>query len=219
MRIAELLDHHEQCVAYESRITGMLRAKEFPAVFSVCEESLPHIVPAIQYRKKKSIEPETPSLLAFRAISKYAPAFFEHAAMETLLTFVKSNRLLANHEQRFLQLVESALECEEVARVLWNHIEQHTGFLQRNIHETLGIDQDTAVGVLNIWEEFGVIFREPECGSYRLRFRTRLDALVEGICPSCGVRGKGRKEVFFRATACKKCGAENHYHLTNAENE
>ena len=35
----------------------------------------------------------------------------------------------------------------------------------------------------------------------------------QGVCPACGVRGKGRKELFFRPVPCKRCGAEGHYHI------
>jgi transposase-like protein len=60
MRKAEMEAHHDAHTALEGKIKTMLDNREFPAVFSVCVASLPHIVPTIKYRKHKGLKPETP---------------------------------------------------------------------------------------------------------------------------------------------------------------
>lgn len=74
MRIAELEAHYDALVESERTIRKMVDNYEFPAAFSVCLESFPHIVPAINYRKKRELTPEVPALLAFTTICKYAAA-------------------------------------------------------------------------------------------------------------------------------------------------
>ncbi len=217
MRIAEMETHHSEFIAAERAIRTMVGKREFPAVFSVCEASFPHIAPAIKYRKKREIHPETPELASFRIICKYAPPLFEHAILESLLDFVKSTRVLAKHENDYTQAIERAIEDEEIARSLWSHIEARPGFLQRHIREELGVSRQSAVAMVEIWEELGVIRREEHNRSYRLSFRSQLDQPVEGLCPACGIRGKGPKVAFLKALSCQKCGASGYYHIVNID--
>jgi hypothetical protein len=84
MKIAELEAHHAACVDAERSIRAMVENREFPAVLSFCVESFPHILPAIQFRKKREMTPEIPALLAFTTICRYAPPLFEHAVIESL---------------------------------------------------------------------------------------------------------------------------------------
>jgi hypothetical protein len=145
MKISEMEAHHDQYLALEGQIRAMVDDRGFPEVFLVCVSSFPHIVPAIKYRKHRGINPEAPSLLAFGTICKYAPPLFEHSALEALADFVKSERVLARNDNGYLQSAESALAQEEVARLVWNHIERQPGAIQRDLRKELGIDQDNVV--------------------------------------------------------------------------
>jgi hypothetical protein len=213
MKIADMESHHDEYAALDAKIRTMLENREFPAVFPVCEASFPHIVPAIKYRKKRGIEPETPALLSFGVITKYAPPLFEHSVLESLSGFVKSTRLLAKQEQGHLEAIEIAFEQEEMARVLWNHLEARPGFLQRDIRKELGIGQERALAIIEIWEELGVVGRRKESLSYALDFGSRLDAITGGVCQCCGVRGKGPREAFFKPVLCRNCGVKGYYHI------
>ncbi len=213
MRIAELEAHYDALVESERTIRKMVDNYEFPAAFSVCLESFPHIVPAINYRKKRELTPEVPALLAFTTICKYAPPLFEHFAIESLWAFVTSTRVLSQSEKNFLDSIETARRREQFAHTLWNHLENHSGMLQRDIRTELGVVQEDAAQMVEVWEELAVIDRQPEDRSYRLFFRTRLDTEMAGLCQNCGVRGKGRKELFFKPTKCQKCGTEDYYHI------
>ena len=208
MKQLELEDHFEQFTTLEGQIRTMLGNRAFPAVFSSCVESFPHIVPTIKYRKQKGIQPETPNFLSFSVICKSAPPLFEHAVINSLLEFVKSTRILAKHENAYLQRVQAALDREEIARIIWNHLEEQPGALQRDIRKSLGVSQETAVEIVELWENLGVVFRKPFENTYELHFRSRLDVEVEGVCQACGVRGRGRKELFLSRVSCKKCGKE-----------
>jgi hypothetical protein len=219
MKIAELEAHHEACIASERTIRAMVDNGSFPAVFSVCIESFPHIVGAIKYRKKREIAPEVPALLAFTTICKYAPPLFEHAAIESLSEFVKSVRILANHQNDYSGRIEAARNREQLARTLWNHLENSSGMLQCDIRTELGVVQEDAVEIVELWDVLGVVDRQATDESLRLCLRTRLDSEVTGVCPSCGVRGKGRKDLFFSLITCQKCGVRDYYHIEYARRQ
>jgi len=213
MKIAELEAHHEGFMESECSIRRMVDNLEFPAVFSYCIESFPHIVPSINYRKKREIFPTIPELLAFNTICRYAPPLFEHAAIDSLSDFVKSTRILSQSEKNFLLSIEASQKREQIAHVLWNHLEKNPGLFQRDIRTELGVIQEEAVAVVELWEKLGILDRHPEDRSYRLYFQTQLNEEITGLCPNCGVRGKGRKERFFQSVICQKCGVDGHYHI------
>ena len=193
MKIAELEAHHDACTDSGQTIRAMVDNGEFPKVFSVCTASFPHIVPAINFRKKRGIMPETPDFSAFTTIWKYAPPLFEYIAIESLLEFINSSRVLVQSEKDFLKMTEAARKHEQLAHRLWNHLERHPGLLQRDIRTELGVVQEDAVKIVEVWEELRIIDRQSEDRTYRLYFRTRLDTEMAGLCPNCGVRGTGRK--------------------------
>jgi hypothetical protein len=213
MKIAELEAHHDAYAESELTIEKMVNDHEFPTVLSFCVESFPHIVPAINYRKKKNFALNTFDPLAITTICKYAPPLFEHAAIESLAEFIKSTRILASSEKGYLSSIDAARKREQHAHKLWSCLEKRPETLQCNIHKELGVIHEDTIEIVELWEVLGVIDKEPEARSYRLRFRTQLDKEIEGRCQSCGVRGKGQKESFLKPVTCQKCGAKGYYHI------
>jgi len=213
MKKADMENHHDEYTALEARISAMVGKRDFPAVFPVCVATFEHIVPAIKHRRQSGIEPEMPALLSFGVICDYAPLLFEHSILESLLAFVRSTRLLTRHENGYLERAESASKREETARVLWNHLEQNPGVLEQSISQQLGVSHDIVVEIVEVWGEFGIVVRKKEQGGDRLHLRSVLDAEVQGVCPNCGIRGTGRKELFFKPISCQKCGVVGYYHI------
>jgi hypothetical protein len=213
VRKAELEDHHEQYLGLESKILAMVERAEFPALFAVCIETFPHIVPAMKYAKQAGVELAKPDLTPLATICRYAPALFEHPVIESLVTFLRSTRLLARHENGYLAAAEHALTLEETARAIWNHIERTPGALQRELGQTLGADQTEAAAVVEVWERLDILIRKQEGDTCRLDFRYRIDSEVEGVCHSCGARGRGRKEVLLKPIACPKCRTTGYFHM------
>lgn len=218
MRISEMEVHHSEYIALEERIRDMLESRAIPAVFSVCEATFPSFLPAIKYRKKRAIQPETPDWLAFGTICKYAPPLFEHRVLESLRTFVASTRPVAQHENRYLLRAEEALKCEDLAHRMWNHIARSSDSGQRDIATALRATDDAVAAIVCVWEELGIIPQEQErCN--RLLLATQLHAETDGLCPACGIRVRGRREAFFRVVTCKKCGAEGYYHIMYSDRQ
>jgi hypothetical protein len=211
MRLSEMEASHCTLADLERRIGEMLGNREFPEIFSVCNASFPHVVPSIKFRKRRGIEPEMPVLLSFNVICRYAPPLFENRVIESLSEFVSSNRPLARQENGYLDRVRTAFETLEAARLLWSHLERNPGLLERDVRIDIGVLRETAIAILEVWEDLNVVVRRKEGATYRLHYRTRIDEEADGVCQACGVRGRGRKELFFKPISCKKCGAEGYY--------
>ena len=220
MKIAEMEQHHNEFARLESRIDLMLSNREFPEVFSVCGQSLSHVDGAIQFRKKREMEPLVPRIAAVRAICKYAPAMFEHAVMESVSDFVSArrmSRLLDGHADDYIGIASKALDSERLARMLWNYLEKHPGFLQRDTSTALGCSQDSAIAIIEIWEELGIIRRKPEKNSYTLYLNSPLCTEAEGMCPTCGASGRGRRYYFYKSIPCPKCGTDAYFHIVSTD--
>ncbi len=213
MKIAEMEAGHDAYTSLEDKIRTMVAGRDFPAVFSVCVASFPHVVPAIKYRKQRGIEPETPDFLSFSVICKYAPLLFEHAAIASLSEFIKATRQLARDESGYLQMVENAIDRERIARLIWNYVEQHPAPLQRDVAGQIAVGQEVVIDTLQMWEKLGLILRTHESNTFRLAFWTRPESEAEGICRGCGVRGRGLKERFWKPIKCQRCGTEGYYHI------
>jgi hypothetical protein len=158
-------------------------------------------------------------LLSFHTIFRFAPPLFEHSVLDAALSFIKSMRQLSKHENGYLHAAVAAIEREELARLLWNQIEREPGISQRNLCASVHTDSKSVTQIIEIWWEFGLIVREAAHGSANLTLKTRMNDDTDGMCPSCGVRGKGRKELFLRSIVCRRCGSEVYYHIANATTE
>ena len=191
----------------------MVRGRQFPGVFSICTGSFVHVVPALKHRKLAGMSPVSPDFLAFQVICRYAPALFEHLALESLREFVAGTRLLARHENSYLDASDAALAREESARSIWDCIESQPGILQGDLERSLSIPENTVLAVLDVWHELGIVVREPEHNDSRVSLRTCLESDIVGVCHHCGVQGKGRKEAFLRSVMCQKCGNAGYYHI------
>jgi hypothetical protein len=131
--------------------------------------------------------------------------------------FVKSTRFFSQSMRSMLESADKARRREQLAHLLWNYLEQHPGAIQHDIGAKLSASQEETTAIVELWERLGILDRKTEDRSYRLHFRTSLDAEVDGACPACGVRGRGRKELFFRSAPCQRCGTKGHYYIEYGE--
>ena len=151
-----------------------------------------------------------PAFLAFTTICKYAPPLFEHSAIESLRAFVKSSRVLSQSEKNSIPLktLENAHNLPIRFGTTWNAIPGCFSATSARNSEWFRKMRSTSWSCGKSW----VSGSAPEGKSYRL-LPNAIDTEVEGSCPNCGVRGKGRKELFFRLIVCEKCSTEGYYHI------
>jgi len=214
MKISELEQIHADYLAAEVRIQERVGRREFPAVLDECTAALQHLGPAVQFRRRRQITPETPPLTPLDVILTYAPPLFEHAVLMSLMEWLKaSRRILASHPTNYSELAKAALVREDVARQAWNQIEREPGVLLGGLIDRLPVGRKSIEEILPTWEKLGIVICERTGFDVRLSLRTRLDEEIEAVCPACGVHGHAKKEVLWRHTNCKKCGASGHYHL------
>ncbi len=213
MRIAELEGHENALQNIESQIREKRAIRDFSTVFELCQAALPHVEPVFRLRKRRGDTPLAPSLLAFSALWKYGPPLFEYRTLKHVYDFIASTRFLARHENNYLKSTELAIGAAQTARVLWNCLESNPGFRQRRIRADLGLDQERAVSILEIWESLGIIDRFQEHGSYRLYLRTNLTQEAPGVCLNCNSRVKGRKARLLQPVKCKRCGVKGYFFL------
>ena len=127
MKIAELKAHYDALTDSEGTIETMVDNHEFPAVFSVCIESFPHIVPAINY-SRKGTSPRRRSI--FWQSPRYA------STRRRCLNTRQSNHWRSSSglrefwrlsEKGFQRPVEAAQKREQLAHAIWNHLERQPG--------------------------------------------------------------------------------------------
>lgn len=216
MKKAEMEAHYAAYLSCETNIRVMLDHRHFPNVLSACLESLAHVVTAIKYRKQWGDGKDTADLLPFGVICRYAPALFEHEPLERLLDFVRSERGLGPNRGAFVEAATAAWEREEKARLLWNHLAHWPETAERTVHELIGIDRPSGTEIIEVWVDLGLVIRGQAAGGPVLRLASQLSDEMEGICPSCGAIGRGRRELFFKPSVCQRCGTQGYYHIKYA---
>ena len=213
MRKAELEDHHAQYLTKEVALQQTVSERAFSRAFAICLDSLTHVIPVMQFRKITGITPEIPDFLCFNIICNFAPPLFAHEVLEAFHGFVVGTRKLARHEKGYLAASEAALKREDFARLLWDRIERHPGILKKELLSDTVFPLDVVEGILGVWGQLGVTSSELDSNDHRIFLRTRLDVDVVGACQACGVRGKGRKELFLEPVTCRKCASVGYYHI------
>jgi hypothetical protein len=214
VKISEMEQCHESYLAAEAEIRERVERREFPAVFDPCRKSFDQIGPAVQFRRRREISPEFPPLTPLDVVLTYAPPLFERTVLESLVDWLRaSRRILAAHPTNYWDLANAALAQEDAVRTAWNEIARQPGVVLADLLARLPVIRSGIERTLPIWETLGIVVCQRHGLDTRLCLRTRLDEEIEAVCPACGVRGRGKKEILWRNTTCKKCGASGHYHL------
>lgn len=206
MKIAEMEEHHRAYEELEAAVRNAVKHRAFEETFQHSRRCWEHIDGALQFRKKRNIQPVLPPLASITEPCRYAPVLFEHDLLLDVEQFVRGTRPLAKCQERdFPGEVAQALEREQIAWKLWNHIEEHPGCWQWEFRSHLGVEQGTAVQIVENWEEMGIVRRQKDGHSFHVSMSTQLESSVTGICPRCGARVTARKRVLFQLSACPAC--------------
>ncbi len=207
MRKSELLAHHQSFVDNETQVGERVQVRDFYGAIFVASRSLDHITPYLKVRRQSGESDDCP-LFPFEIICRFAPPLFDHASIELLRSFTHATRQLGKRRQSLIAMLEQASHEMDVNRLLWNLIERHPGV---PLNRTKFNSSASAMAAVSFWESLGIVSVEKATGA--VGFVTSLSGLTEGMCPSCGARGKAAKEAFFRAVTCPKCKAVDFLHL------
>ena len=112
MKIAELQAHHDAFTESDRTIRMMVADGEFATVFSACVESFPHIVPAINFRKKKSIAREYRICLPSPQPGNTARHSLSTPRSSHFLNLSKPPRVLMQSEKNFIESAKAARNRE-----------------------------------------------------------------------------------------------------------
>jgi hypothetical protein len=217
MRKFELQVDDDSLSEFHARIASHLQLNHFEAALSDSRASLAHIEPAIKFRKREKLDPHGAYLLGLETICVYAPPLFAHAILCETYEFVKSSRLLRQLDVSYVDRLDAAIRLEETARLTWNYLEAHSAEHEQVLGGHILEDRTEVRAILDVWHRAGLILSNNVSHGHGLRFCTRLDDPLVGICPACGARGLGRRDLFYQKTHCKRCGVECFYHILPAE--
>lgn len=165
-----------------------------------------HLEGMMKYRRKYE-EVDFRSVPCIDIVLRYAPLVLDHEVLGRLAELLRTRKSIDRHASDDLsQRVEAAKALMRAAHRLWDHVDKHGDFVQSRLRGTLGGDQDQWRWIAERWESMGLLRREKERGSYRLRHVTNLDESVTATCFECGTASAARKGDFLIPYPCAKCG-------------
>lgn len=206
MTKAEMQSHAE---AYEECYRHAVRAKEagdFEGVMDRAVMALPHVDGMMRYFEKVA-DAEFESVGAIDLILKYGPVLFAVDALAEVEAVLKAKKRIDREASADLAALTQAarvrmMDCHQV----WSLVEEQGSVLQAKLNDHLGGEQAYWRGLAERMEEVGVLKREFAGGTYWLTLRTRLEDVVEGVCPACGGKHRGVKEKMLEDGVCLACG-------------
>ena len=208
MKKAEMEYHSQQYsnlmrLALRAETSGMYQ--EAVSFALICWD---HADGMMQYERKYNNK-EFSSIPAIDMVLKHAPILFNNEALETLQDLLKNcKRVERNTSESLGDKLNRAREKMWAAHQLWGHIEMNPGCRQNDLQNELSGEQARWRGIVEMWEKMGLLHRKPSGGSYELSFRTRMDAVVRGKCPSCGEIVEAPKSMLIESQHCPECRSE-----------
>jgi hypothetical protein len=202
MKIAEMEYWHAIFSEQNTALRAMVSQRDYFGALSSCEKGFEAIIPALQYRKKKQLDPLTPHVMAFHVIWRFAPVLFAHDAIASLQSFIKANRFLSKHEDDFTGKTEAAYEEMMFAHgMLQSLVRTGVEPISRKELKSPECDAEQARKILDSWSEMGVV----QLTQTTAALTTNLDEKTLGVCPSCGVKAEAKRSLLFGRVVCKKC--------------
>jgi hypothetical protein len=140
-------------------------------------------------------------------VLKLAPRIFYAQALDNLGILLKQKKAVDRRASDDLaaRLEEARARMTKCHR-LWDLIEKFPGIRQDELRTMLGGDQAEWREAVEVWSSMGLVGREPDGGSYRLRLLMDLDAESIAACWQCGARQVGPKRSFLASKQCMTCG-------------
>jgi len=174
-----------------------------------------HIDGMMQYARRY-LDAQFDSIQAIDIVLRYAPLMFDFRALERLGGLLKDKRRIEKNTE--VSLGDRLAEAEDRMwdnHRLWHHLEWHPGQLQSELRQILGGNQDNWRAAAELWEKLGLVVRQVEANSYRLTLATRLGAVIEAKCYSCGHRVEAPKAMLLEDATCPSCNLKSAFLFTS----
>jgi hypothetical protein len=198
--------HAQQCESYH-------RAGAFFGSLEAAAASLSFADGMLQYSKRFG-NGNPKSLATADYIVYYAPLLFHRASLQRLDDCVSASRRLAKGETwDYTNAVLAARQRMELARTLWNALEEHGELGQRELTAIFGSPDRSIQHISKAWTEIAIIAPVPDRGDGSFQFTTSLGRPCDAKCANCGAVTTAPKSIFLEESECPACRTSTHFVL------
>lgn len=200
------LREHWDC--YQA-LMGEARAAERNGLYQVAVDkalsSWDYVDGMMQYGRRYE-KTEFTSIPAIDLTLRYAPLLLHMESLNRLEGLLKDFRRIEKNTSHSLgDKLEASKALMWEAYRLWDHLERNPDFRQDELARTLGGDQEHWRSIVEGWEKMGLIRRQPDGRSYKLRLATRMGEIISAKCPHCGVVVQAPKAMCLEENTCPEC--------------
>jgi hypothetical protein len=181
------------------------RAGLYREVIESAISSWEHIDGMMQYERKYGAK-DILNIEGIDLVLKYAPLLFDSESLDQLESLLQNQRRIVKNTSNDLRdkLAEARTTMWHAHR-LWNHLEDDSGATHDEQDCVLGRNDGQSRGLIDAWEQMGIVLRTSKSGSNRLSLHIPTDTDTLAKCPSCAVVANATKGKFLKERTCPKC--------------
>jgi len=172
-----------------------------------------HVDAMMRYKQRFS-NTEFSTIACVELVLEYAPLVLHYGSLDRLESLLKDKRRIEKNTSKSLStaLSQARLRLGAVHRLM-DHLEQNSVIRQDALREVFGGDQSEWRELAERWEHIGLVEREGEGQSCRLRLTTNMGEPWRAKCQSCGKALAGAKRLFLEAGSCPACRSDTGFVL------
>jgi hypothetical protein len=198
----------EDCRKYHLHLAESRAAREAGDHFHALEcaaKCLDYVDGMMRYERKYD-DRDFRSVPAIDFILTLAPLFLCRQLVSRVEELLYSQRLIEKYTSHDMggKVSDAEVTLDNAYR-LWNYLARNPNTRQDELEGTLGWSQEQWRRLCLYWDEIGLLYREPEGVSYRLRLRKPLHEFTTGKCPACGAKMRKPKLDLFSQVQCETC--------------
>jgi len=205
MTKAEMERHRAEYLRYAALAGSAVEEGAYREAVERAVSSWDYVDGMIQYERKYG-GVESVHVESIEIALTYAPLLFDSQSLDKLDAILKNQRRIVKNASG--DVAGNALKARSLMReahALWHYLDAHPECLIEDLCNSLGGEQVRWRSIGETWARMGVVRHTPEGSSYRLALYTRLNDVVLGKCPECGVTGKAPKEKLVEERHCPRC--------------
>lgn len=189
------------------------RKGDYQQVVKLAVSSFDFIDGMMQFQRKYG-ERDLASVEALELVFRYAPLFFDFAALQRSEALLKDcRRIEKNTAANLADKLAKARALMWDAHRLWAYLELHPEARQSELRKHLGGREAHWRSLAESWDKMNLLRRRLDGGSYRLSLVTRMGQVVSAKCASCGGVTEAPKAIFLEDMTCPACRATTSFVL------